>query len=170
MEEKKARISFKVSGLEVECEGSEEFITNSMLDMVNQVLDLCCDKQEAITSISKISPAPNPNPGANGLISERPKLDKSTNTIALELGAKSGPKLAMAAVAHLNLVKGQSTFTRNEILEEMKSATSIYKQTFGNNLTASLDRLIKAKRLLLNDKDTYALPETERSALEEKLA
>jgi hypothetical protein len=78
--------------------------------------------------------------------------------------------LAMAASAHLGLVKGQTRFTRKDILDEMKSATGFYKTSMRANLSNTLARLTGDKRLHLVAPDTYALPNDERTQLEQLLA
>ena len=56
------------------------------------------------------------------------KLQMTTNTIAAKLDVKTGTDLALAACAHLALVKGADTFTRANILGEMKLASNYYKK------------------------------------------
>jgi hypothetical protein len=106
-----------------------------------------------------------PNPGG-GLSS----LDYSTNTIAAHLNANSGPELVIAAAAHLAHVKKKDTFTRQEIHDEMKGATTYYKANMSTNLTKSLNTLVKNKRLNQVTKGMFALSATEKKALEGKLA
>jgi ABC-type transporter MlaC component len=94
----------------------------------------------------------------------------STNSIAAKLGVKSGSNLLMAAAAHLALVKSASTFTRQQILHEMKTASSYYKKTYGNNLTSYLRGAISGGTLIENAENAYALGATARANLEKKLA
>ena len=159
MEETTTRISFKFGNFEVDCHGSEEFLKSSMVDMVTQILDLCCKKQEAITSIYPPNPPSTSPTDANGTDTGQTEIDKSINTIALDMGVKSGPDLIMAAVAYYCLVKGHKTVTRDDIAEGIKTATSFYNTNHTSNLTKNIKTLVKNKRLHLHSKDTYALPE-----------
>lgn len=68
------------------------------------------------------------------------------------------------------MVNGQERLSRKDLADEMKSATSFYKATFLNNLSAYLDRLVKSDRLRLVAPNTYALTAAERQALNAKLA
>ena len=97
-------------------------------------------------------------------------LKMSTTTIATKLGVNSGPELALAAAVRLTMVLGKATFSRREILDEMKSATGFYKGTYNNNLTSSLVRLTKEQKLNEPSKDIYALTPTTKKELETKLA
>jgi hypothetical protein len=51
----------------------------------------------------------------------------TTGTIAAKLKARSGSTLLMAAAAHLTFVADKSTFSRQDLLSEMQSATSYYE-------------------------------------------
>ena len=53
-----------------------------------------------------------------------------------------------------------------EILEEIGAAKTYYKGSFSGNLSSYLDNLVKAKRLNLVAKETYALPNAERQNFE----
>lgn len=94
----------------------------------------------------------------------------STNTIAAHLDAKSGPELVICAMAELELVQGRPSSSRTDILAEMKSATTYYKATMSSNLSGSLSRLVKDKRINQIAADTYALSANERKQLEAKVA
>jgi len=94
----------------------------------------------------------------------------STDTIATIVGASSGPDLVIAAAAHLHFSEGKSTFTRRELITQMRSAPSHYKATFLNNLSSYLTGLTRADRLRLSGTDIYALSNRERQNLEAKLA
>jgi hypothetical protein len=98
------------------------------------------------------------------------KLEMTTNTIATKLNSKSGADLVLAACAHLNLVKGQDSFKRANVLGEMKLASNFYKQTFNNNLSKSLKSLVKNGKLLETAQDTYALDSKEKARLESVLS
>ena len=124
--------------------------------------------------LKKVAKAPAASGSGNG---EPPpagtvgnSIDLSTNSIAAQLGAKSGPDMVIAATAHLMLSAGKDKCTRKEINAEMKGATTFYKKTMTNNLTKSIDTLLKAKRLNLISKDVYALSADEKASLESQLA
>ena len=70
----------------------------------------------------------------------------------------------------MGLVKKKDTFTRKEIIGEMKSATTYYKKSMLANLSKSLDTLVRAQRLNQAAKGVYALSAPEMKVLETKLA
>jgi hypothetical protein len=109
-------------------------------------------------------------PEVDQRLRDRPAGARATDTIANILGAKSGSDLVMAAAAHLHFVKKKPTFTRKEIIAEM--APAHWKGSYrGSNLTTYLDGLRGRKdRLRLVSKDTYALSNKEKQALEARLA
>jgi len=161
-EQTKVRISMQ--GLEVEAEGTQQFVESQ--------LPLLLEKMAELQRL-------NPNPGIPQIIqrgdalpeeSGTPKLHVTTNTIASLMNASSGSDLVMAAMAQLNLVQRKDTVARHELLEEMKSAKTFYKDSYSGNLTAYIDRLIKGRRLNLVAKETYSLPHSERQQFEQIIA
>lgn len=97
-------------------------------------------------------------------------ISASTDTIANLIGARSGPDLILAAAAHLHFSQNKQTFTRQDIVQEMRSAPGHFKETFVNNLSKYLVGLTKVDRLRLVGAHTYALSNKERQGLEAKLA
>src|SRR5688572_8721918 len=108
----------------------------------------------------EIQASPDPN---------KRRLQLTTNTIAAKLGAKTGSDLALAACAHLSLVKGVDSFQRKHILAEMKLATNFYKNTFGKNLSGCLKTLVNRSKILETTENTYALENKEKTRLEQPL-
>jgi hypothetical protein len=94
----------------------------------------------------------------------------STDTIGTIIGANSGRDLIIAAAAHLHFVQGKVTFTRQEIAEQMRGASSHFRSSFINNLSAYLAGLTRSDRLRLTGNDTYALSNRERQELQVRLA
>lgn len=94
----------------------------------------------------------------------------TTSTIAAKIRADSGRDLIRAAAAKLELVDGRASYTRQELLGEMQTATSYYKKTYSNNLSGYLNRLVRDDKLREVSKDTYALASGESSSLKNALA
>ena len=87
----------------------------------------------------------------------------TTKTIATRMGAKKAPDLVRAASARLVIVDGRETFSRQELLEEMKTATGHYKPSVSNNLTVTVKRLMEKSVLNETAPGTYTLtPGAER--------
>src|SRR5262249_24000864 len=86
-----------------------------------------------------------------------------TTTMAQKLGQKSGAaNLALAAAVHLTLVKNKEHFTHQELLTEMRTATTVYKSSYGSNIIGTLKRLVGDEKLSHVGGTNYALPEAER--------
>lgn len=47
--------------------------------------------------------------------------------------------MLIAAAAHLALMKNKDSFSRQELLVEMKSATGFYKKNYSSNLTSYIN-------------------------------
>jgi hypothetical protein len=155
------QLKITIGTLQVEYDGDESFFKSEVIPTV--------EKLGKFVGSSAAAPA-----AASGAISNKqaapgsvPK--HSTNTVAKLIAGDSGPDLIMAAVAKKIIVDGQKTVTRSEITKEMRAATSYYKKTYTNNLSAYLDTLTKADKLRLVANDEYGLPAKARDELEPKL-
>lgn len=149
-----ARIRIKASSLEIEYEGEQDFIENRLLDLA-----------EALSSLNP----PTQNPGSDYRQQSLPELasrELSTNTLAQLISSKTGSDLALSAIAKINLIKRNATATRSDILDEMKEATTYYKESYASNLTSYLDTLVRSKKVNLVSRSTYALAASERSRFE----
>jgi DNA-directed RNA polymerase delta subunit len=94
----------------------------------------------------------------------------TTGSIAAKLNAKTGSEVALAAAAYLSLVQRKPTFTRQELLDAMKTASGRYKQSFSDNLSSYITTLAKDGKLLSPGNDTYSLSAGTASDLQKQLA
>jgi len=151
------KIRIKIGSVEVDFEGSEEFLKSDLMKLVTSVSEL--SKESGM-----VAPPDEP-----GLLDQK---EGETDTIASKLACKTGPDLVLAASAHLAFTDGKKSYTRKEIHEEMKTATGHYKDSFsGGNLTRYFKGLVKKGKLNeLTAKDTYALNQKTIKELRQKLA
>ena len=150
-----SRIKIVLGALELEYEGEQSFIEDALLTFTEQLVELG-------SRVPTTNQAPiHSQPSSGGQ-----KLELSTNTVAQIISAKTGSDLALAAVAKINIIRGQPTASRQEILDEMKQATTYYKETYAGNFSAYLDTLVKSRRINMVAKSTYALAAAERGRLE----
>ncbi len=163
MSDDTAKIRLKIGQLEIEYEGKSSFLQDGLFNLLEKTASFYAANKTSIPA----EPAAHGGPGTG---SQGGGLDLSTSTIAAHVGGNTGAELAIAAAAHLGLVQGKDSFTRKEINNEMKGATTYYKITMTNNLSKSLETLVKNKRLNQVANGTYALSATEKHALEPKLA
>lgn len=170
--EEKTRLRVKLGAAEIEYEGGaaslEKLIMPTvakMIEMVESHADLQRPSAPIQIEQSKTPATPTPQLASNA-------YDHSTNTIAVSMDVRTAPDLAIAACAHLALVKKQERFSRKEMLAEMKSAPSFYNTNMPGNHTKTLATLTEGGRLRLVDAQNhiYALSNDERVKLEQILA
>ena len=165
-----AKIKLKVGSMELEYEGDPDFLTGGIEALLETMGGLVSKVPDATEPPALSAELPAVNGKENGAPAAKGHFTFSTDTIAAHLEAKSGPELVICAMAELEFVQAKASSTRTDILNEMKSATTYYKETMRNNLTGTLSRLVKDKRINQIAKDTYALSAGERKQLEAKVA
>lgn len=154
-----SKIRIKLGPIEVEYEGSEAFLKQELPALIKTVSELY--KESSIPLVDE----PDKTQGQGGC-----SVKMSTGSIAAKLGCNGGPDLILAAAAHMTLAKGTETFTRQQLLSEIKSAKAYYKRSFTANLTALLNGLVKGGKLNEPSNDTYALTADARKDVEMRLA
>lgn len=160
-----SKIKIKLGPVEVEYEGSEEFLKEELFELLTAVSRLYKD--------SGIVDLPAPSAIATQPVSRGVPVVNPIGTIgniAAKLQIKSGSELVIAAAAKLIIGEGKGSFTRDELLTEMKRATSYYKKTYSNNLTKYLSNLVKTQKLIETAKNTYSLKASTKEELERCLA
>jgi len=158
------KIHIKVGSLEVDYEGTEEYIKNDLLTTVEKVKEMFGIEELPRVPAQSSMIVPPTSVTSGGF----PK--GTVKTIAAKMKANTGPDLALAAAAQMTLVEGRDSFSRKQILETMKKAAGYYKDSFGSNLGQTLINLVKKQRLHEVSKDTYSLPQEVREELEVQLA
>jgi hypothetical protein len=160
-EDMSSKIKIKVGQVEIEFEGSEEFLSKELPVLLKNVSSLYA------------SVPVNP-PGGDPIIKPPPppggQIQFTTNAIATKLSVKSGSDLLVAAAAHLTFVKRVQTFTRQQILNEMKTATSFYKKSYSPNFKKYLKTITDSGKLNELSTDAYAFSAVAKTDLERKLA
>jgi hypothetical protein len=158
-----SKIRIKVGSTEVEFEGSEEYMKQELPSLLALLTEFAMTDADADETEEAEVLEPSADPG-------KQRLELTTNTIAVKLDAKTGTDLALAACAHLSLVKGADSFLRKHILGEMKLATNFYKKSYGANLSNYLKTLVANSKILEVAEDKYALDAKEKGTLEQKLS
>jgi hypothetical protein len=160
-----AKIRLRIGQLEVEYEGCPSFLEEGLFNLLEKSIAFNAEHNGAIPT----DPLAAPN-GTSPVVIEKAGHSYTTNAIAARLNASSGSDLAVAASAKLCLVNGRDKFSRKEINNEMKSATTYYNSNMTGNLGKILVSLVKQKRLNEVAKDMYSVSATERRSLEARLA
>ena len=165
MNEKTVKMRFKIDQLEIDYEGNESFLEDGLFNLIEKVGGFYAGHRSTFS----IDSSPDDIQSESAKKTNQ-TIDLSTSTIASRLDVKSGPDLVMAACICLTLVKKKDSFTRQDIHDEMKGATSYYKTSMGSNLTKSLAVLVKSGRLNETSASTYALSAQEKSNAESRFA
>ena len=156
-----SKIRIKVGEVEIEYEGEEQFLKQELTGLLTAVANL----HNAVGATHKKVPqaASTQSDTTNSV------LKLTTTIIAHKLSVKTGPDLLIAAAAHLTLVKQQPTFSRQQLHDEMKSATSYYNKNYSANLSKHFTSALKDNKLTESAKDTYALTAEAIKELEARL-
>lgn len=155
-----AKVRIRSGDVEIECQGSEEFLKQQVPTMLEAAAKLF----EAAGKRSQ------------GSHDEKKKADgvklgsKTITTVAAKLGCKSGTDLTLAAAAKLSLVDGRDDASRDELLTEIKKTSGYYKSSYASNFTNYLSTLVKGQKLNEVSENHYALPQNVKQELEAKLA
>ena len=147
--------------IEIECEGTEEFLKTELHELLKTV--------STLQKVSGLDLNKSTSTTGSGT-SEMLEIEGTTDTIAARLSVKSGPDLILAACAKMALVDKKMTFSRDEILAEMKGAPTYYKKTYNNNLSKYLGRLISTQKLNENQTGKYAFPSGVKAELVRQFA
>lgn len=160
-----SKLRLKLGAMELDCEGSEEFLTKELPAFLNTISEMLGKAQH----LGGTTPLNESGGGGGGGGAATGQLESTTGAIAVKLSVKSGSDLVQAASAKLTLVDGKERFTRRELIDAMREASAHFKQTHVKNLTSSLATLIKDGVLLEPAKDTFALAATARESLRQRL-
>ncbi len=157
MPEDTARIKLRIGDLELEYEGSRDFLKSDLLSLLQSLSAL---EVKQTPKQGNAAPTPLMKP-----LSE----DLSTSTIASKLGVATGPDLILAAAACLQFSQGRATYTDKEIHSEMKKAVGRYKVSYGSNLQAYVKALVAKDKLRITSSGQYTLPDHTISELQSKI-
>lgn len=155
-----AKIRIKLGDLEVDYEGDSSFLEKDLLKIVHDLQKVAPQTSNSERQQNLSNNREKPSAGSQTL---------TTKSIATKLSAKSGSDLALAAVAHLAIIKGMDSFKRAEINTAMKSAAGIYKTTMTGNLSSIIRTLLHQDTLVETGTETYALTPSAETKLKGQL-
>ncbi|MFC4354775.1 hypothetical protein ACFO0S_06845 [Chryseomicrobium palamuruense] len=162
-----SKIKAKVGIIEIEFEGSEEFILNELFSFVERLSGLI-DSNPSIRQNNQV-PTTTVSDRKEDIINNK-GIQGTTNAISAKLKVSSGTELIMAAAAHLTFVKGEDKFHRKDLLEQCQSAATYYKQSYSGNFSRYLSSLVKSGQLTEQASGIFAIPAAQRQRMEIALA
>ena len=160
-----AKVRIKAGPVEFEYEGETELGVADIKDLFTHIETLF--KVPVLAEGETHAPAQHSN--AEQVAPNPPGQKLHVNSVAKKLAAKTGPQVAEAAAAALQIYDGKQTFTRGELLDTMKKATMHYKDSMNGNLTKILESLVGTRFNQVSD-GVYSLSADAYSDLETKLA
>jgi hypothetical protein len=163
-----SKLKLKVGELEVEYEGEATFTAETIKDLLSHLDKLSGPRlaagPKAGTATANAAGADSGKPPpASGVL-------ESASNVAAHLKVGKGPELVVAAAAYLQFAQNKANFTRAELTTTMRQAPAYFQENYVSNLTATLKRLVGAKKLNQIGNDTYALNASEAQNLEGRLA
>lgn len=153
------KIRIKIGPIEVEYEGTEAFLKDELPAILSGIAQLhkASGGRHALGT------------GGNG-DSDPTLTQTTTGSIAAKLNAKTGTEVALAAAAYLGLVQEKASFSRQELLDAMKTAAGRYKQSMAANFSKYLARLTKDGKLVSPGNEMYSLDAGAAADLRKQLA
>ena len=155
-----SKIRIKIGQVEVDFEGSEQFLKKDLPDLL-----------ESLTKLHEQTGGEiDPSNGSETKTNKPGKFVGTTATLAGKLKSKSAGDLIIAAAAQLTLVEGKSEFARKELHDSVKGASGYYKETVSKNFTNYLNARVKAGDLMEPKNGHYSLSAEKKQQLESALA
>jgi hypothetical protein len=155
------KIKIKIGSVEIDYEGAPEFLDEKLMGLIEKILELNKSHQTVM---------PPQKQNSENFQFAPEKLELSTNSIATKLNVKTTTDLALAACAYLFFVEQKSTFSRENILDAMKKASTYYKENDRKNLSSSLNSLMKNGVVLERTQGNFAIHANKIKELEVTLA
>ncbi|WP_139212920.1 hypothetical protein [Pseudomonas sp. NFR09] len=164
-----SKIKIKLGAIEIEYEGSESFLKEELPQLLGAVSELYQKSHATLGVVASTSSSEIKNE-VGLLTTTSQKLKTTTGALAARLQVKSSADLIIAAAAKLTFDDGLQVIPAGRLLEEIKSAPSYYKASYGTNFVRSLGVLVKSGKLNEPTKNNYALTSKLVSELESRIA
>ena len=162
-----SKVRIKAGPVEFEYEGDTELSVSDIKDLFSHIETLF--KVPVLSEPEQHTPASEPPAASGSVLPSNPPKMLHISSIATKLMAKTGPELAVAAAAALQIFEKKNSFTRVELHETMKKATMHYKTSMLSNMTKILQSLLGSKFNQVSD-GVYSLTANEHDRLVTQLA
>ena len=163
------KIRIKMGAVEVEYEGSEEFLAKELPEILGAVSKLYAESGVHSEEEKPGANATDAHSSEGKPAETSGKVIGTTATIAGKLGCDSGTDLVIAAAAHLTFVTGSAEFPRKALLAQVKGASGYYNEGIGKNFTNYLNGRVKSGELLESKSGHYTLSAAKKTELRSKL-
>jgi len=155
-----AKIRLKVGSIELECEGEEGFLKEEVPRLLKVAENLRAEQNDDDI----------PKNGKRGLVAVgKDGQQLSTSLIAGKLNCRKGTELIEAAAFFLVGVKQKESFTRDELINEMRAAKAFFKRSYVSNLSNYLKTLAASQRLNELGGDIFSMPHDALGKMKDRL-
>ena len=162
------KLKIKMGHIEFEYEGEAVYDNEAVKDLFSHIESLV---GAAPPGTFDILPPPNEAESEDGGEDASADIANfSIRTVAARLGGKSAKDVTLAAAAHLQICQSKKSFSRKELLSDMQEAHGYYDQIMSRNLSATLNRLVAAKIMMMMNGDQMSLSANEITRLKAKIA
>ena len=156
-----SKIRIKIGTMELDYEGDPSFLNGG----IEKLLETMGGLAEKAPNNEPTRPVPGAQVDARTpVLAQKSALNGinfTTSTLVNYTDAKTGPDLALCAMAYLQISKGEASCSSSMILAEMKTATGYYKSTMSGNNASNLKALAKNKKINEVFSGKYALSSSE---------
>lgn len=167
-EQFQVKVLWKLANIEMQYEGNEGFLTTGLPKLFQELLEIYKSGSKngdlEPPELPPVTDYPVTETHTNG------KSELSVNTIATNLQMKGRKNLVMAACLYLALVEKKGVFSRDEILNTMKTATHFYNANSQKSLSQYIISLVNQGYLLERSQGVFAIEGGKLKELEAKLA
>lgn len=151
------KLRARLGDIEFDYDGPEEFLRDELLKLLTQ-----------FASLSPVK-LPTKQGESAGSFDAPDDEELSVSTLAQRLSVSSGPDLIVAAALSYVLA-GTQSFTKKQLRDRTRDAKAYFKASHASNFDHSVARLVKNGRLSHTGGENYALPASERTRLNARLA
>jgi hypothetical protein len=165
MSNPECKIKIKMGAVEIEYEGSSDFLKQEMFDLVEAVSKLHNSSVNfGSDDLTLADGSKNNTANISG-----GKIEGSCNEIAKKLGANGGPDLIFAAAAKLYFVDEKERFSADQIRAEMNSASNYVNTAMKSNFNKNLKSIVRKDRLKDLGSNNYSLSAAEIDEVRAKI-
>lgn len=161
------KLHIRSGAVEVDFDGDINFTIGQIKELLSHVVTLSSSGQNPEDGVGADAPAGSKGGAQTKQHTATQKLH--ITSVANKLGVKTGPELAVAAAAVLQIYEGKESFARSDLSNTMKKATMHYKASMIGNLTQTIHSLVGKKFNQISD-DVYSLTASEYENLVAQLA
>jgi hypothetical protein len=155
-----AKFRMQVRGVQIEWEGEAAFLKDQLPSIVAKIVEAVSQLPEETTTENDASP-----PAPKNVVGKF-----TTANMASKTKPDTGSKLFLTALAKLQLSDRIDPASRNQIHDEMKTVSSVYKSNMQGNLTKIIKQLMDNGSINEPATGQFALSPTKLAEMKAKVS